>query len=287
MVTLGGSNTVTVSAVAGDVFRQARRPDDPRATLANQGVLLEYQADIWQSSPTTWPCRRLDSRYLELSGGTMSGAIAMGRTRSPGSTNGSGAQDAAAFGQIPTQRGTIGGLVAANNLSDLASVSTARANLDIAVTVPSFPQTYTGGTTIADVLPGPVIGANTITAAGQTWQFQLWGTLTTTADTQTFRVQVLYGGTSGTSLADSSTVNPDSGATITGVPFRLTGMAQFLSATAATASMQVDGNFYILEVAQGAATVDSTTSKQLVIGYTPSASAVSLTVNGGFWQRIS
>jgi hypothetical protein len=45
--------------------------------------------------------------------------------------NGSGAQDAAAFGQIPASAATIGGLLAANNLSDLASASTARTNLGL------------------------------------------------------------------------------------------------------------------------------------------------------------
>jgi hypothetical protein len=43
--------------------------------------------------------------------------------------NGSGAQDAAAFGQIPTSAGSIGGLLAANNLSDVANAGTALANL--------------------------------------------------------------------------------------------------------------------------------------------------------------
>lgn len=38
---------------------------------------------------------------LALAGGTMSGAIAMGSNKVTGLTNGSGAQDAAAFGQIP------------------------------------------------------------------------------------------------------------------------------------------------------------------------------------------
>lgn len=39
---------------------------------------------------------------LQTTGGTMSGAIAMGSHKITGLTNGSGAQDAAAFGQIPT-----------------------------------------------------------------------------------------------------------------------------------------------------------------------------------------
>lgn len=53
-----------------------------------------------------------DALALPLAGGTMSGAIAMGAHKVTGLTNGSAAQDAAAFGQIPTAlppNGTAGG----------------------------------------------------------------------------------------------------------------------------------------------------------------------------------
>ena len=43
--------------------------------------------------------------------------------------NGSSAQDAAAFGQIPTSASSIGGLLASNNLSDATNSSTARNNI--------------------------------------------------------------------------------------------------------------------------------------------------------------
>jgi hypothetical protein len=43
-----------------------------------------------------------EAASLPLTGGTMSGAIAMGANKVTGLANGSGAQDAAAFGQIPT-----------------------------------------------------------------------------------------------------------------------------------------------------------------------------------------
>jgi hypothetical protein len=53
--------------------------------------------------------------------------------------NGASAQDAAAFGQVPTSAGSIGGLLAASNLSDLANAGTARASLGLgsAATQPS------------------------------------------------------------------------------------------------------------------------------------------------------
>ena len=101
MVTLGGSNTVTVQAVSGDVFNKAGGGTTLTLSLSSQGVILEYQAGIWMVLSDDLPLGQLDSRYLQLSGGTMSGAIAMGSNKITGLTNGSGAQDAAAFGQAP------------------------------------------------------------------------------------------------------------------------------------------------------------------------------------------
>lgn len=56
-------------------------------------------------------------------------AVALNGQKITGLANGSGAQDAAAYGQIPTSAGSIGGLLATNNLSDLASKSTAFASI--------------------------------------------------------------------------------------------------------------------------------------------------------------
>lgn len=87
-----------------------------------------------------------DSRItgaLQTTGGTMSGAIAMGTNKITGIGNGSAAQDAAAFGQIPvagTTAGTYaagndsritGALQSANNLSDVAAPVTSAQNLGI------------------------------------------------------------------------------------------------------------------------------------------------------------
>jgi len=49
----------------------------------------------------------LDATKLPLSGGTMSGAIAMGSSKITGLADGTAAQDAVAFGQLPTDSGWI------------------------------------------------------------------------------------------------------------------------------------------------------------------------------------
>ena len=61
---------------------------------------------------------------LQTTGGTMSGAIAMGSHKVTGLTNGSGAQDAAAFGQIPTTLVAQFTTVTANSDPNPATVGT-------------------------------------------------------------------------------------------------------------------------------------------------------------------
>lgn len=61
---------------------------------------------IVAGAPGTWVANPVapvtDASKLPLAGGTMSGAIAMGSNKITGLANGSAADDAAAFGQIPT-----------------------------------------------------------------------------------------------------------------------------------------------------------------------------------------
>lgn len=65
MVTLGGSNTVTVTTVAGDVFNKAGGGTTATLSLSGQGQLLEYQGGIWLVISDDLPLSQADSRYLK------------------------------------------------------------------------------------------------------------------------------------------------------------------------------------------------------------------------------
>ena len=104
LVTLGGSNSVTYQTQGSDVFNKTGGSTSGTLTLASQGIWWQYKASdaIWYVLGDDLPLSQLDARYLELTGGTMSGAIAMGAHKITGLTNGSASTDAAAFGQILT-----------------------------------------------------------------------------------------------------------------------------------------------------------------------------------------
>ena len=91
--------------------------------------------------------------------GPANAAVPLNSQKITGLANGSGAQDAAAFGQIPTSAGTIGGVLAANNGSDFASASTTL------FTLGGFPITEvvnvvgTGGA--AQTIPTPATSGKT------------------------------------------------------------------------------------------------------------------------------
>lgn len=200
MVTLGGSNTVTISAVSGDVFDKPGGGTTGTLSVSGQGKILEYQAGIWLTIADDLPLSQLDGRYLELSGGTMSGAIAMGSNKVTGLANGSGAQDAAAFGQVPVIGGTTFGPV----LLGAGSFSAAQtANLLILhmIYIP-VPVTLTGlaiangATATGNVLAGlyNAAGSSLLASSGSTAQ-------SGTSSTQYVAFSGTYAAAAGTYIA--------------------------------------------------------------------------------------
>ncbi len=65
------------------------------------------------------------------------GNVSMNTHKITNLANGSAASDAAAFGQVPTSASSIGGLLASNNLSDVADAGSSRAHLRIPTLTPA------------------------------------------------------------------------------------------------------------------------------------------------------
>jgi parallel beta-helix repeat protein len=95
---------------------------------------------------------------LPLAGGTMSGGINLGSNKITGLANGTNPTDAAAFGQLPTSASTIGGLMASNNLSDVANVATSFGNIKQAA---SFSSTGVVRRTVFNVMDYGAVGNGT------------------------------------------------------------------------------------------------------------------------------
>ena len=137
-----------ITALTGDVTASA----SSNATTIKSSVGLTGAPTAPTAAPgtnttqlaSTAFVRAATGLYLPLTGGTMSGAIAMGANKITGLANGTAAQDAAAFGQIPvTPPGTIlatavyapGSLTTYTLTGTLAALDTTNATL--AFTVPA------------------------------------------------------------------------------------------------------------------------------------------------------
>lgn len=104
--TLAGGDGAPLTT-AGDLLTMDGTPVPARLAIGTAGQPLTVQ-----SGAPAW-----------------GGPVAMGATKITGLANGSAASDGAAFGQIPTSAGTIGGLLASNNLSDVANAATSFKNV--------------------------------------------------------------------------------------------------------------------------------------------------------------
>lgn len=105
ITTLQGQMTSVTTTANGALQKSANLSDvqDPTASRSNLGLGNSATRNVGATTGTV--AAGDDSRItgaLQTTGGTMSGAIAMGTNKITGIGNGSAAQDAAAFGQIPT-----------------------------------------------------------------------------------------------------------------------------------------------------------------------------------------
>lgn len=145
------------------------------------------------------------------------------------------------------------------------------------------PVTITGVTAATMALPGPVVTPT----AGMCFEFDLWGQVTTTVDTQTFSPQLMMGGLSGTPISSPGAQNPNSGATVSAVTIRFHGSVQFQSPLLASTVMQIDLNFFTAAIVQSGPTAIPAAAGQLAFVITPSATALDIVLNGGYWTRTA
>lgn len=150
-------------------------------------------------------------------------------------------------------------------------------------TVLTAPVTVTASVAKTPLITGPTIPAGGLTA-GMTYRVVAWGTVTTTVDTQTIQFEVDYGTTDVFTLGAQA---PNSSATVTGAAWKLEADLTAQSATSITASGWDGLDFFFSSLNQSTTAVTSTTAKALTLQVTNSDVAVSLTINGGYIERIA
>ena len=147
------------------------------------------------------------------------------------------------------------------------------------------PVTVTGVTAATLLFGGPTLAIGTA-RSGLIYTFELWGALTTTLAAQTLTFSLYWGGVSGTSLVGVGPSQPNSGGTVTSGSWKVKFAVVFGSSTTASATGETALNyFYTSETQAAPVTISNSAAEQLVIGITPSATAVSVTANGGYWHE--
>lgn len=153
-------------------------------------------------------------------------------------------------------------------------------------TVTTAPVTVTGTTALTQLADGIVIPAGG-NVAGSVFEYEAFGVLTTTVNTQTVNFGVYLGGIGGTLLVASGAQNPNSSGAATNQAWWLRAGIVFLTAT--TVAIYLYDHMSFLSFSEAAAspvTVGNTTSQELVIGVTNSAAAVSVTVYNATCRRV-
>jgi hypothetical protein len=145
--------------------------------------------------------------------------------------------------------------------------------------IPSFPQTYTGGVIAQTILAGPTITPT----AGQVWEWVVWARMTTTlaAQTVSFNAQI-----DGYGILGIGGIQPNPGGTITTAATQFRGRVIFTDATHYTSAGELYLNYYLSNMSEQASTA-FVPPGPLAVQWTPSAAAMTLIVDGGYWNRIA
>jgi hypothetical protein len=212
--------------------------------------------------------------YLDVDQGTPGGInpAAPGLIRIGRGTPGSG--DTVTFDASTGQMTTSGGVTAAGPVSGGASV---------ALTADS---TVTGTVALSTLLPGYVSPAAAL-AAGQIFELEAWGVVTTTLAAQTVDLSIWFGGFGGTKLLDMGAQQPNSGAAVTNAAWGIRVKVLALDATHMTSVGWDFYNFFPSGCNQGSpVVVSNAAAAELKLGVTNSSAAVSITAHGGYVRRI-
>lgn len=150
----------------------------------------------------------------------------------------------------------------------------------------SSAQTVTGVSTLQSLVPGYTLPAGSL-AAGQIFEFEAWGVVSTTLAAQTVDLAVFFGGIGGTNVMDMGAQQPNSGGAVTNAAWGIKGTLLALDSTHMTGVGWDFYNFFPSGCNQKSpVVVNNSSAAQLVIGVTPSAAAVSITANGGYIRRV-
>jgi len=214
-------------------------------------------------------------------------SVAMNSQKFTGVANGTAATDSAAFGQIPVVDSTAThvlplGVQAAGSNGKWADSGHVH---PFSSGILSAPVTVTGVSATTLLFGGPTLAAGSA-HAGMIYTFELWGTVTTTVDTQTVELALYWGGVSGTLLANVGPNVPNGSATVSSAAWKARFSLVFQSSTTISATGEDALNYFPTTENQiGIVTISNTVAEQLAVGVIPSATAVSITANGGWWNQ--